>query len=65
MGDRQIRKGAVESVCDHVRELGGTIPDEMKAVADRISDAGGTPLAVSENARMLGIIHLEGRPQIP
>ena len=32
---------------------------ETQAVAARIGDSGGTPLAVSDGARVLGIVHLK------
>ncbi|HEY7370902.1 MAG TPA: potassium-transporting ATPase subunit KdpB [Polyangia bacterium] len=56
---RAIRKGAVDAVAAHVRALGGAVPEELRAVADRIGDGGGTPLAVSDGARVLGIVHLK------
>jgi K+-transporting ATPase ATPase B chain len=56
---RQIRKGAVEAVRVHVRALGGEVPTSMGEIADRISSGGGTPLAVSEGKRILGIIQLK------
>jgi len=60
LGDgRVIRKGAVEAIEKHVRGLGGEFPAEMKDVATRIARNGGTPLAVSDNARIAGIIHLK------
>ncbi len=59
VGDRQIRKGAVDAVIAHVKALGGTIPTELEGIAHGIGDAGGTPLAVSDGARLLGIIHLK------
>ena len=37
----------------------GAVPDELKQIANRIGDSGGTPLAVSDGARVLGIIHLK------
>ncbi len=33
--------------------------DELNRVVDRISRSGGTPLAVSENGRLLGVVHLK------
>jgi K+-transporting ATPase ATPase B chain len=54
-----IRKGAVDAILAHVKSLGGKIPTEVDAVAHRISDTGGTPLAVSEGNHILGIIHLK------
>ncbi len=59
LGDRHVRKGAVEAVADHVKSLGGVMPNEMLQAAWKIGDAGGTPLAVSDNARVLGLIHLK------
>lgn len=54
-----IRKGAYEAVRNHVLSLNGLFPEEMKAVAMRIAKSGGTPLAVSENERLLGLVHLK------
>ena len=54
-----IRKGAVDAVANHVVSLSGTVPQDLKLAANRIGDSGGTPLAVSENNQVLGIIHLK------
>ena len=59
LAGRVIRKGAVDAVARHVEALGGTVPEEAKTLAAQIGDAGGTPLAVSEGARILGIILLK------
>jgi K+-transporting ATPase ATPase B chain len=56
---RSIRKGAVDAILTHVKALGGSPPDEVQVVANRIGDGGGTPLAVSEGNQVLGIIHLK------
>ncbi len=56
---RAIRKGAVEAVLKHVEGQGGRVPPELKETAARIGDQGGTPLAVCDGARVLGIIHLK------
>ena len=59
-GGRVVRKGAVDAVAAFVQgQGGGTVSDELRAIANRIGDAGGTPLAVSDGARVLGIIHLK------
>jgi potassium-transporting ATPase ATP-binding subunit len=34
-------------------------PDDFARAVERISRAGGTPLAVSENGRLLGVVHLK------
>jgi K+-transporting ATPase ATPase B chain len=57
--NRMIRKGAVDAVAAHVAQLGGRVPAELREIAGRIGDAGGTPLAVSDRERLLGIIHLK------
>jgi K+-transporting ATPase ATPase B chain len=64
---RQLRKGAANSVANWIREQGGTIPDALGAVVDRISGAGGTPLVVGvvtrtsdgKKADVLGVIYLK------
>ena len=59
IGGRVIRKGAVDAVARHVAGLGGSVPEGIQAVADRIGDQGGTPLAVSDGPRVLGIVELK------
>jgi K+-transporting ATPase ATPase B chain len=56
---RSVRKGAVDAVARHVASQGGLMPADVEAAAARIGDGGGTPLAVSEGARVLGLIHLK------
>jgi potassium-transporting ATPase ATP-binding subunit len=56
---RNIRKGAVDAVIAHVTALGGSVPPGLQAIANGIADSGGTPLAVAEGNRLLGIIHLK------
>jgi potassium-transporting ATPase ATP-binding subunit len=58
-GDRRIRKGAVDAVVKYVESLGGVVPAEARSVANRIGDQGGTPLAVADGNRVLGIIELK------
>ncbi|MFC8864481.1 potassium-transporting ATPase subunit KdpB [[Kitasatospora] papulosa] len=60
----KARKGAAGSVVAWVRERGGGVDDDDAGLlADRISEAGGTPLLVAvedeEGARVLGVIHLK------
>jgi K+-transporting ATPase ATPase B chain len=56
---RSIRKGAVEAVAAHVETQGGSVSPEIRQIADRIGDTGGTPLAVSDGPRLLGVVHLK------
>lgn len=53
---RRIRKGAVDSV---VQALRIEPPPDFTAAVERIARTGGTPLAVSDNDRLLGVIHLK------
>jgi K+-transporting ATPase ATPase B chain len=59
LGNRIIRKGAAESVKNHVRALGGIIPDSFDEIVSSIARQGGTPLAVSVDSRILGVIKLK------
>ena len=55
----EIRKGASDAVENHVRGLGGFLPDDVRSVVQAISKAGGTPLVVSRDDRVLGTIELK------
>ncbi len=56
---REIRKGAVDAIARAVEGRGGILPHEVRAQADQIARQGGTPLAVAESARVLGLVHLK------
>jgi K+-transporting ATPase ATPase B chain len=56
---RELRKGATEAIVRFVRERGGTVPAGFQELSDRVSRSGGTPLAVADGARLLGVIHLK------
>jgi K+-transporting ATPase ATPase B chain len=59
LGARQLRKGATEAVIKFAEELGGQLPDKFREAAEKVSRSGGTPLAVADGPRLLGIIHLK------
>ncbi|ATU95573.1 potassium-transporting ATPase subunit KdpB [Phyllobacterium zundukense] len=70
-----IRKGAVDAVLAYVNQTtlaavatGGTVVAtrassetvrDLQAIADQIAKAGGTPLAVVRDGRLLGVVHLK------
>jgi len=56
---RQIRKGSKEAIQKHVESLGGICPAEFAGMAATISRSGGTPLLVSDDAKIVGVIHLK------
>lgn len=55
----KIRKGAADAIEQYVKELGGQIPADLHEQVDKIAGLGGTPLAVCENSRILGVIYLK------
>jgi K+-transporting ATPase ATPase B chain len=59
MGERQIRKGAGESVKSWVSEQGGTPPSDLDEIVERVSRAGSTPLVVADGTVILGVIELK------
>jgi potassium-transporting ATPase ATP-binding subunit len=56
---RQLRKGATDAIIKFVIEREGDVPAYFKEMSDRISRNGGTPLAVCDGKRLLGVIHLK------
>ena len=56
---RQIRKGAADSIEAHVTAQGGRFPAGVRQSVESIARQGGTPLVVSEDATVLGVIHLK------
>jgi K+-transporting ATPase ATPase B chain len=59
LGQRQIRKGAAESVKQWVIEQRGTVPDGLDEIVERVSRAGSTPLVVADGPQILGVIELK------
>ncbi|WP_243426518.1 potassium-transporting ATPase subunit KdpB [Caldicoprobacter guelmensis] len=56
---REIRKGAADAIEAYVRFKGGKMPEEVKAIVERVAKNGGTPLVVAEGAKVLGVIYLK------
>ncbi|MBI2999925.1 MAG: potassium-transporting ATPase subunit KdpB [Deltaproteobacteria bacterium] len=55
---RRIRKGAAEAIRRHVQTLGGVFPAHVSSAVEAVSRHGGTPLVVSDNKEVLGVIQL-------
>lgn len=55
----EIRKGAADSVRAYVEAAGGVFSQECNEVVERIAKAGGTPLVVAKNCRVLGVVYLK------
>jgi len=56
---RHLRKGATQAIAQFVQEHGGNVPKDLTEISERISHQGGTPLAVADGPRVLGVIHLK------
>ena len=56
---RRWRKGAVDAVLKGAGIATGEAPADFTAAVDRIARSGGTPLAVSEDGVLMGVIHLK------
>jgi len=57
---KQYRKGAGDSAVAYVRTLGAiTVPGNLDEVVDRVARAGSTPLVVSCDSEILGVINLK------
>lgn len=56
---KTIRKGATDAVIDYIQQQGGGVPNDLKIITDEISSVGGTPLVVSEDSKILGVIYLK------
>jgi potassium-transporting ATPase ATP-binding subunit len=56
---RKLRKGATAAIASLAKETKKAVPPDFAEIADRISRTGGTPLAVSDDGRVLGIIVLQ------
>jgi K+-transporting ATPase ATPase B chain len=48
IGEREIRKGAADTVAEYVAAQGGILPQDVRAAVDNVAKAGGTPLVVAE-----------------
>lgn len=55
----RIRKGAFDAIKNIVEKAGNKIPEEPKLKAKEIAENGGTPLVVSQNERIIGVIELQ------
>jgi len=59
IGDREIRKGAADTVRKYVEALGLPYPAEVTRAVDDISRRGSTPLVVVDGGRVMGVVELK------
>ncbi|MDR6404033.1 MULTISPECIES: potassium-transporting ATPase subunit KdpB [Chryseobacterium] len=55
----RIRKGASDSIRNLVEKAGNLFPKETEETVRNIASNGGTPLVVSENEKVLGVVELQ------
>jgi len=61
---RIIRKGAVNAVASFVANtFGGAEPPDLREAADSVAREGGTPLAISVDGQILGVVALSDVPK--
>lgn len=58
-GGHEIRKGAADAVKGYVESHGGTYSAQCAGIVEDVSRAGGTPLLVARDHRILGVVHLK------
>lgn len=58
-GGRRIRKGAYDAIKRLTEHAGHVFPDETAERVRQISSNGGTPLVVSEDEKVVGVIELQ------
>ncbi|WP_455714252.1 potassium-transporting ATPase subunit KdpB [Anaerosporobacter sp.] len=57
--DASVRKGAADSIKDYVNNLGGKYSSQCDEIVKSIANKGGTPLVVSKNDEILGVVYLK------
>ncbi len=58
-GDIRVRKGATDAIKNMVVKAGNPFPQEVEAVVVSIAENGGTPLVLSQNEQVLGVVELQ------
>jgi K+-transporting ATPase ATPase B chain len=59
IGERQIRKGAPNTIVKYVEGLGTPFPALVDEAVQRVARQGSTPLVVTDGGRVLGVIELK------
>ncbi|MDE9484358.1 potassium-transporting ATPase subunit KdpB, partial [Xenorhabdus bovienii] len=59
IGNRMIRKGAVDAVRRYIEANHSQFPDAIDLLVQQVAHKGGTPLVVAENQQVLGVVALK------
>lgn len=55
----EIRKGAADTMKQYVQSKGELYPPKCDEIVDKVARAGGTPLVVVKNYRVMGVVYLK------
>lgn len=59
IGQKMLRKGAVDAIRRHIESNGGHFPSEVDAQVASVAKTGGTPLVVAEGNKVMGVVALK------
>jgi K+-transporting ATPase ATPase B chain len=59
IGTRQIRKGAADAIMNQVTSMGQEFPKAVTDIVQNVARKGSTPLVVSDDAKVLGVVELK------
>ncbi|MDB6083490.1 MAG: ATPase, type:Potassium-translocating P-type ATPase, subunit [Gammaproteobacteria bacterium] len=59
VGTREVRKGAAAAMRQYIEGRGLTFPADVSQCVDEIARQGSTPLVVSDDGRVLGVVELK------
>jgi K+-transporting ATPase ATPase B chain len=59
LGEREVRKGAADTIRKHVEATGNPYPTEVTRAVDDVARRGSTPLVVIDGARVMGVVELK------
>ena len=59
LGKREVRKGAADAVRKYLEARGSSLPARVSQAVDEVARKGSTPLVVSDDGRVLGVVELK------
>jgi len=59
LGSREVRKGAADAIRRYVESRGSSFPARVAQAVDDVARKGSTPLVVSDDGRVLGVVELK------
>jgi K+-transporting ATPase ATPase B chain len=59
IGTREVRKGAAATVRQYIEAKGLVFPEQVTRAVDEVSRKGSTPLVVTDDGRVLGVVELK------